>query len=66
MDKESIKTLTDERLKAVKLDTLKSSFVKSFSGGMKRRLSLALSTIGDPAFIFLDEPTTGMDPKIRK
>lgn len=33
---------------------------------MKRRLSLALSTIGDPAFIFLDEPTTGMDPKIRK
>ena len=40
--------------------------VKTFSGGMKRRLSVALSFLGDPHVIFLDEPTTGMDPKIRR
>ena len=40
--------------------------VKTFSGGMKRRLSVALSFLGDPRVIFLDEPTTGMDPKIRR
>ena len=33
---------------------------------MKRRLSVALSFLGDPKVIFLDEPTTGMDPKIRR
>jgi ABC-type multidrug transport system ATPase subunit len=33
---------------------------------MKRRLSLALASIGDPSIIFLDEPTTGMDPKSRR
>lgn len=35
---------------------------KTFSGGMKRRLSLALATIGNKPLIILDEPTTGMDP----
>ena len=40
--------------------------VKTFSGGMKRRLSVALSFLGNPCVIFLDEPTTGMDPKIRR
>ena len=35
---------------------------QTFSGGMKRRLSLAIALIGDPKAIFLDEPTTGMDP----
>jgi ABC-type multidrug transport system ATPase subunit len=38
----------------------------SFSGGMKRRLSVAISAIGDPKIIFMDEPTTGMDPVSRK
>ena len=40
--------------------------VKTFSGGMKRRLSVAMSLLGDPKVMFLDEPTTGMDPKIRR
>ncbi|WP_144555758.1 ABC transporter ATP-binding protein [Bacillus sp. X1(2014)] len=36
-----------------------------FSGGMKRRLDIAMSLIGTPAVIFLDEPTTGLDPEAR-
>jgi ABC-2 type transport system ATP-binding protein len=39
--------------------------VKTYSGGMKRRLDIALSLLGDPEIIFLDEPTTGVDPKNR-
>ena len=44
----------------------KRAKVGSFSGGMKRRLSLAISAIGNPKVIFLDEPTTGLDPKVRQ
>lgn len=36
--------------------------MRTYSGGMKRRLSILLSTIGNPKVIFLDEPTTGLDP----
>lgn len=39
--------------------------VRELSGGMKRRLSLAISLVGDPKVIFLDEPTTGLDPANR-
>lgn len=44
----------------------KNSVISTFSGGMKRRISLAISTIGSPNIIFMDEPTTGMDPKSRR
>jgi ABC-2 type transport system ATP-binding protein len=39
--------------------------VSTFSGGMRRRLDMAMSLIGSPAVIFLDEPTTGFDPQAR-
>ena len=53
-------------LKRVGLEDVKNAQVGSFSGGMKRRLSVAISVIGNPKIIFLDEPTTGMDPVSRR
>jgi ABC-2 type transport system ATP-binding protein len=39
--------------------------VSAYSGGMRRRLDIAMSLIGKPQLIFLDEPTTGLDPEVR-
>jgi ABC-2 type transport system ATP-binding protein len=40
--------------------------VATYSGGMRRRLDLAMTLLGDPQIIFLDEPTTGLDPRSRR
>ncbi len=46
--------------------TRASKPVSTYSGGMRRRLDLAMTLVGDPAVIFLDEPTTGLDPRSRR
>ena len=63
---DEIESVTDELLSDVGLLDVKNARSMSFSGGMKRRLSVAISAIGDPRIIFMDEPTTGMDPVSRK
>ena len=62
---EQIEQVVNDKLAAVKLKDVKKARVKTFSGGMKRRLTVAISCIGDPKIVFMDEPTTGMDPVSR-
>lgn len=50
-----------ERLADVDLTKYAGVAAGTFSGGMKRRLSVAIALIGNPAIVYLDEPTTGMD-----
>ncbi len=56
----------EECLSVVNLNKDKKKIVNNFSGGMKRRLSLAISLIHNPKILVLDEPTVGMDPLLRK
>lgn len=60
--KKNITDLAKESLKLVQLEDAGERIVKTYSGGMKRRLSLAMSCIGNVIVMLLDEPTTGMDP----
>jgi ABC-2 type transport system ATP-binding protein len=55
----------DDLLDRFDLTDAASRAVKTYSGGMRRRLDLAASLIGNPAVLFLDEPTTGLDPSAR-
>jgi ABC-2 type transport system ATP-binding protein len=54
-----------ELLKKFDLTDAADRYVQTFSGGMRRRLDIAMSLIGSPSVIFLDEPTTGLDPEAR-
>jgi ABC-2 type transport system ATP-binding protein len=61
----AIKKRTTELLELFDLVSASNRAVKTYSGGMKRRLDLAVSLIASPPVLFLDEPTTGLDPHSR-
>src|SRR5262245_21522157 len=56
----------DELIELMDLGEKRKSRTQELSGGQRQRLSVALALIGDPELVFLDEPTTGMDPAARR
>jgi len=65
LTKASAKARADELLTEFDLQKAADRPTKTYSGGMRRRLDLAVSLIATPPIIFLDEPTTGLDPRSR-
>jgi len=65
LTKSSAKARAEELLEQFDLVDAANRSVKTYSGGMRRRLDLAVSLIATPPVIFLDEPTTGLDPRSR-
>lgn len=65
ISKEKLKTRIPEVLEFVNLSDVADKKVKTFSGGMKRRVGIAQAVINEPKILILDEPTAGLDPKER-
>ncbi|MFZ0139728.1 MAG: ATP-binding cassette domain-containing protein [Aeromicrobium sp.] len=65
LSKQYIRDSTDELLERFALTEAADRIAKKYSGGMRRRLDLAVSLIAAPPVLFLDEPTTGLDPRSR-
>lgn len=65
MSKMAIKNKTEELLQVMGLDTVAHKPVKLFSGGMKRRVNLAIGVMNNPQILFLDEPSVGVDVQSR-
>jgi ABC-2 type transport system ATP-binding protein len=60
-----VRARADELLERLGLSDVADRLVRTFSGGMRRRLDLAASLVATPPVLFLDEPTTGLDPRSR-
>jgi ABC-type multidrug transport system ATPase subunit len=56
----------EKTLRDIKLDKFRGFLIRELSGGMKRRLSLGISIVGNPSIVFLDEPSTGLDPENKR
>ena len=66
MPKDMFEKAEDELLDMTDLADRRDSLVATLSGGMKHRVSLACALVHDPELVFLDEPTVGVDPELRK
>jgi ABC-2 type transport system ATP-binding protein len=61
----ALRSRVDELLRLVEIEDAADRVVRGYSGGMRRRLDIALGLIHRPSVLFLDEPTTGLDPEAR-
>ena len=65
LSNDKAKHRADELIKALELDSFVDRFSRTYSGGQRRKLDIALGMMHQPAVLFLDEPTTGLDPVSR-
>ena len=66
LGKEEVKKRSEELLEMMGLTKRAKDQVRKYSGGMKRRLSIAMALVSNPQVLFLDEPTIGLDPQSRR